>query len=77
MDIQRTEYDRAAYEAYCDAVGGKAFGGSELPTWEYLCAHNPVIAKAWRVAANAVVRETIDWYRALLAEQQALMPDEI
>lgn len=74
MDIQRVEYDRAAYEAYCDAVGGKAFDGSELPTWDQLKARNPVIASAWRVAANAVVRETIDWYRGLLAEQSRQMP---
>lgn len=73
-DMNRVEYDRAAYEAYVDAVGGKAFDGSELPTWEYLCARNPQITKAWRAAANAVVRETIDWYRGLLAEQSRQIP---
>lgn len=72
MDIQRVEYDRAAYEAFCNVWNENT--DEELPSWEELIRDTPTAAKAWRAAANQVVRETIDWYREFLTQQQARMP---
>lgn len=44
---------RVAYEAYCDAVGGVAFNGDALPSWEQQCERSPRIAQAWRCAGRA------------------------
>lgn len=48
---------RIAYEAYCDTVGGVAFNGDPLPTWEQQCERSPKIAEAWRSASRAAVDE--------------------
>lgn len=45
---------RAAYEAYCEAVGGKAYNGDQLPTWDQQQERNPTIAEAWNRAGRAV-----------------------
>jgi hypothetical protein len=45
---------RVAYEAYCVAVGGKAFNGDVLPTWEQQGERSPKIAEAWGRAGLAV-----------------------
>ncbi len=58
MDAQEINRDRAGqtnYDAYCRAVGGKAFNGDDLPTWQEQTERSPHIAEAWRVAAAAVL----------------------
>lgn len=47
-----TNYAKVAYEAYCNATGGRSLiSGAELPTWEKLDAR---IQNAWAEAAAAV-----------------------
>lgn len=47
-----TNYGKVAYEAYCNATGGRSLiSGAELPTWEKLDAR---IQNAWVEAAAAV-----------------------
>lgn len=54
MDINKVE-ERAEilYTVYCDAVGGKAFNGDPLPTWEQFAADMKKTkqADAWREVA--------------------------
>ncbi len=48
------------YEGYCADVGGKAFNGDPLPSWEKFSADpsKQVQVNAWRkIAATARVRE--------------------
>lgn len=46
---------KLAYETYCRAVGGKAFNGDRLPTWEEQRARDDqTIPNAWVEAAVAV-----------------------
>jgi len=47
---------RAAYEAYCAQVGGVAYNGDKLPTWDEQRERNPKIAVAWHAAAEAACR---------------------
>jgi len=47
---------RAAYGAYCVRVGGRAFNGDTLPSWEEQQQRNPQIAEAWEAAAEAACR---------------------
>jgi len=50
------------YTAYCQAVGGKAFNGDDLPTWDVF-ANDPKKQKqvnAWRVAAKAARKYLAD-----------------
>lgn len=57
---------RAAYEAYCHAVGGRsAISGEELPTWD---GQRPDIREAWRAAADAA---------AMITEMQPAAPSEV
>ncbi|MET0416649.1 MAG: hypothetical protein ABW022_11580 [Actinoplanes sp.] len=42
---------RTAYDAYCAAVGGKAFNGDDLPTFDKVPQR---IQDAWIVAVTAV-----------------------
>lgn len=49
------ETAQAAYEAYTRAVGGRAFNGDELPTWDEQRQRSPRITDAWRAAAQAAV----------------------
>lgn len=58
MGVQEINYERAgqtAYDAYCREVGGKAFSGDPLPTWQEQRERSPYIAAAWCVAAQAVL----------------------
>jgi hypothetical protein len=43
-----------AYSAYFDAVGGRAYDGHALQTWDGL-NHHPIIRNAWEKAAQAVL----------------------
>ena len=43
------------YSEYCAAVGGKAFNGDPLPTWEYFCADD--LTKKKQIAAWIKVAE--------------------
>lgn len=44
-----------AYTAYCEAVGGVAFNGDALPTWEQQRQReDQKIPDAWIAAVNAV-----------------------
>lgn len=55
FDIE--EATRGAYDAYCVAVGGKAFNGDPLPTWEDF-ATDPAKekqAEGWRDATRAAL----------------------
>lgn len=42
------------YTAYCNAVGGKAFNGDPLPSWEEFSndENKQLQANAWRKAAE-------------------------
>lgn len=46
---------RAAYEAYCAAVGGRSVHDEQLPGWDGL---RPNIREAWRAAADAAAMIT-------------------
>ena len=48
---------QAAWAAYCEAVGGKAFNGDSLPAWSVMVADSKKkqIVAGWRAAANAAV----------------------
>lgn len=48
---------QAAWTAYSSAVGGKAFNGDPLPTWEVMVAdpNKKHLVAGWRAAANAAV----------------------
>jgi hypothetical protein len=43
-----------AYQAYFDAVGGRAYDGHALQTWDGF-NHHPIIRNAWEKAAQAVL----------------------
>lgn len=45
-------YAAAAYAAYSESVGGKAYNGDPLPKWDALPER---IKTAWKAAAEAVV----------------------
>jgi hypothetical protein len=45
---------RAAYQAYCKAVGNKSVHGEELPQWEQQAEH---IKDAWCEAAVAAIQK--------------------
>lgn len=49
----------AAYNRYCESVGGVAFNGDPLPLWKEFSADEKKIkqAHAWRDAARQVVQE--------------------
>lgn len=54
-EIINDAYGQLAYETYCREVGGvSAISGVQLPTWAEQCAARPDIARAWRVAAEAI-----------------------
>lgn len=46
-----------AYTHYCNAVGGKAFNGDPLPSWQEFQGDpmKQVQAQGWRIAAEAVL----------------------
>lgn len=48
---------RVAYEAYCDAVGGKSVRGEALPDWD---SQDRNVAAAWCAAAQAVLTATFE-----------------
>lgn len=58
MNIQATEQNaKALYECYCKEVGGKAFNGDPLPSWEEF-GKDPTKQKqanAWREVAKLAV----------------------
>lgn len=47
---------KVAYSTYCVHVGGVAFNGDALPTWDEQAERNPKIAEAWRASAIAVLQ---------------------
>jgi len=51
------ELGKAAYDTYCEAVGGMSVGGDKLPTWDEQVANRPKVAQAWRKAAIAAVHK--------------------
>jgi hypothetical protein len=59
MGVQGINYERAgqtAYDAYCREVGGRAFNGDPLPTWqEQRERDDQKIPNAWCAAAQAVL----------------------
>jgi len=57
MDGERASdfWGRINYEAYVRVVGGKAFNGDQLPTWDELRARpDQTIPNAWCAGADAV-----------------------
>ena len=52
----------AAYTAYCESVGGKAFNGDLLPTWEFMCKDpsKTKLVEAWCRAADATIDHFIE-----------------
>ncbi|GAA0494145.1 hypothetical protein Ade02nite_20640 [Paractinoplanes deccanensis] len=51
MNHNTFQLARIAYDAYCTAVGGKAFNGDDLPAFDDVPQR---IKDAWIVAATAV-----------------------
>lgn len=47
------------YATYCEAVGGKAFNGDPLPTWQEFVADNwkQAQVQGWRAVATKVLSE--------------------
>ena len=55
--ISMTEINaEIAWNTYKKSVGGKAFNGDPLPTWEQVNESSPRIANAWRDVAKALQR---------------------
>jgi hypothetical protein len=50
------EVGRIAWDTYSKAVGGKAFNGDPLPTWDVMCKDEKKenLVVAWKRAARAV-----------------------
>jgi hypothetical protein len=50
------EVARIAWDTYSKAVGGKAFNGDPLPTWDVMCADEKKenLVVAWKRCARAV-----------------------
>lgn len=53
-----------AFNAYSAAVGGKAYNGEPLPSWDTVKTKSPRIRDAWEAAARHV--------RAQLQREQAV-----
>lgn len=62
-----TPYELAhiAYDAYCKAVGGKAFNGDDLPPFD---AVPPRIQDAWVSSVSSVVQRLESWSGMALME---------
>lgn len=55
------ETAKKLYDAYCVAVGGKAYNGDPLPSWEvfYMDDNKRVQANAWIEAAKTTLGNTV------------------
>lgn len=55
--MENIDIGKINYEAYCKAVGGVSVNGDILWTWDELCERKPVVANAWRYAANELLKQ--------------------
>jgi hypothetical protein len=55
-NVTDDEVGRIAWDTYSKAVGGKAFNGDPLPTWDVMCKDEKKenLVVAWKRAARAV-----------------------
>jgi hypothetical protein len=55
-NVTDDEVGRIAWDTYSKAVGGKAFNGDPLPTWDAMCKDEKKenLVVAWKRAARAV-----------------------
>ena len=55
-NVTDDEVGRIAWDTYSKAVGGKAFNGDALPTWDVMCKDEKKenLVVAWKKAARAV-----------------------
>lgn len=58
-----SELAQIAWDSYSQAVGGKAFNGDSLPTWEEMVAdpEKQKLVEAWRACACAMRRTFENW----------------
>lgn len=56
--FNREDIARNLYETYCAAVGGKAFNGDPLPTWDEFAIHpdKQVQVNGWLLAADRAIQ---------------------
>ncbi len=68
---------KAAYTSYCKNVGGKAFNGDPLPTWEEFeaDASKEKQVTAWRCAALAACLENEDIQTEYALANRCLIED--
>ena len=61
MNIDHEQLAITAWDTYARAVGGKAFNGDPLPTWEEMAADpkKMVQTEAWRRTATAVANSAL------------------
>lgn len=52
MEGQITTYGEIAYDAYCEAVGGKTWDDRDIPAWKDL---TDKIRAAWEAGAEAAI----------------------
>lgn len=64
------ELTRGAYEKYCEAVGGKAYNGDSLPSWEKFKADKSKErqVEAWKQAVISVLMNNKKEVTAIRAE---------
>lgn len=55
---------QVAFEAYCDAVGGKTFDGKPIPGWNELHGDRLKVQGGWEAAAQAI-RQHVQMMAAL------------
>lgn len=68
MHIDKEALATLAWDTYSAAVGGKAFNGAPLPTWEAMCADpsKARIVSAWRKVAVRLAATTLHSLNTLM-----------
>ena len=69
---EKTTYGKIAYDAYCEAVGGKAYNGEPLPS--YADIEKKSVVHGWEAAAQAVVMAHIEATQKLADEVEREFP---
>lgn len=55
IDPEHLVIAKIAFEAYCEAVGGKTYDEKEIPSWENLSGDGDRTRYAWMVATDRAI----------------------